>query len=321
MHQLARSVFAVGATVLFAAAAASAQGAFQFKKIHVNNAAETNAYGINNDVTIVGSSATSAEDAKDVEWGFVRSKGGGTERPIRPSHAADSDLNGINQEGDMVGTYALKDSFGVRIGDVCFLRDDGHYQTFIVTLPNAMGALTFPDCNGINKHGDTVGSIYDAGFNNNHGWIRSRAGVVTQLDYPGAINTEATGIDDAGDVVGFYEDASFNDHGFMYSNGIYTTIDYPGGVGTNLFGINNKHEIVGSYTTSCAVAGTAKALCAGFTDHGFLRKSDGTTFLTIDVTLPNMETNSARGINDCGWIVGIYTDANGHNQGFLTREP
>lgn len=307
MYKLTRGIFLAGATVLFSATAALAQGTFQFKTIHVNNAAETNVYGINDGRTIVGSSATATEDANGVEWGFARSKWGGTTRPIRPHHAADSDLNGINEENDMVGTFALKDSFGVRVGDLCFLRDDGHYQTFTVTLPNASGILSFPDCNGINEHGDTVGAVDDSGFNGNHGWVRSRAGVFTQLDVPGATNTEATGIDDAGDVVGFFSDIN-GDHGFIWTNGTFTTVDFPGGTDTNIFGINNYQEIVGSYVI-------------GSTDHGFVRKADGTTYLSIDVTLPNLETNSARGINDYGWIVGNYTDLNGHNQGFLTREP
>jgi probable HAF family extracellular repeat protein len=307
MNQLARGMFVVGATVLLSATAAVAQGSFQFKTIHVKNAAETNVYGINEDRTIVGTSATAAEDANGVEWGFIRSKWGDTKKPIRPSHAADSDLNGINDEDDMIGTFALKDSFGVRVGDLCFLRDDGHYQTFTVTLPNASGVLSFPDCNGINKHGDTVGAVDDSGFTGSHGWMRTRDGIFTQLDVPGATSTEAQGIDDCGNVVGFFDDTN-GTHGFMWSNGTFTPIDYPGGMDTNIFGINNKQEIVGSYTV-------------GSIDHGFLRKADGTTFVSIDVTMPNQETNSARGINDHGWIVGNYTDTAGHNQGFLTREP
>lgn len=71
-------------------------------------------------------------------------------------------------------------------------------------------------------------------------------GTYTQIDYPGALDTEGLAIDTAGDATGLYVDSSDNYHGFLLSNGSYTTIDYPGALVTYLTGINDEGQIVGA---------------------------------------------------------------------------
>jgi probable HAF family extracellular repeat protein len=69
-------------------------------------------------------------------------------------------------------------------------------------------------------------------------------GTYTQIDFPSALMSEATGINRAGLIVGIYAD-DIGGHGFLLHNGIYTTIDYPGAQYSYAQGINDKGQIVG----------------------------------------------------------------------------
>jgi probable HAF family extracellular repeat protein len=111
-------------------------------------------------------------------------------------------------------------------------------------------------------------------------------GTYTQIDYPGAIATEALSVDTAGDITGLYIDASDNWHGFLLSNGTYTTIDYPGAQYTYPFGINDKGQIVGS----------------GDGDVGFLYDVQTRTFTTLSE--PRATQTQAYSINNAGIIGG-----------------
>jgi hypothetical protein len=79
-------------------------------------------------------------------------------------------------------------------------------------------------------------------------------GTYTQIDYPGAAQTQCLGVNTAGDISGTYYDTSGAPHGFLLSRGIYTTIDYPGAKGTIVFGLNDHNQIVGQ-TNSAPVVG------------------------------------------------------------------
>jgi probable HAF family extracellular repeat protein len=301
MNRLVKLVLPAVILILVSPGHASAQTpTYKFKAINVANSVDTNAYGINDDGAIVGTFATLADNNAGVEHGWVRSESGRIRKPLDAPNSFDTDANGINDEGTIVGTFAPSDGLGGSLNDRCFIREEGEYTLFDVPLGNG----DFPDCNGINNHGDTVGSV-STGVGGNHGWLRTRNGAFTQLDVLGATNTEATGINDKGHVVGFYQTSGSGDHGFIWINGTFTTFDILGASSTTPFGINNHDEIVGSYTDSVS-------------DHGFLRTRNG-TFHTVDVTLPNEETNAVRGINNDGLMVGVYTDNNGQNQGFTAR--
>jgi hypothetical protein len=69
-------------------------------------------------------------------------------------------------------------------------------------------------------------------------------GTYTQIDFPSALMSEATGINRAGPIVGIYAD-DIGGHGYLLHNGIYTTIDYPGAQYSYAQGINDKGQIVG----------------------------------------------------------------------------
>jgi probable HAF family extracellular repeat protein len=114
-------------------------------------------------------------------------------------------------------------------------------------------------------------------------------GTYTQIDFPGAITTEALGIDTAGDIVGGYVDSSDNSHGFLLSGGVYTTIDDPDVANGFALGINDVGQIVGN--------------------NGFLSYLyDLQTQTFTPINFPNAKANtSASAINNAGTIVGSLT--------------
>jgi uncharacterized membrane protein len=116
--------------------------------------------------------------------------------------------------------------------------------------------------------------------------------VFTTIDFPGSMQTIASGINDAGQIVGYYN----NGHGFLLSNGVYTTLDAPGSVVTQAMGINNAGQIVGNYGDA---TGT----------HGFVLS--GGSYSALDVprsfggSFPQIST-LATGINDSAQVVGTF---------------
>src|SRR5271169_2860925 len=86
----------------------------------------------------------------------------------------------------------------------------------------------------------------------------------TPIDFPGALQTEATGINNSGQVAGWYQDGSEKTHGFLDVNGTFTPIDVPGAILTEAFGINNQGDIVGGYQTEVSLPGVTE-----FVFHGF----------------------------------------------------
>src|SRR5205807_5086108 len=104
-------------------------------------------------------------------------------------------LDGINDSGDVVGTFS--DSF---------VPPRGFHQAFVksgdsVTIFSVAGLDTL--AGGINALGEIVGSYTD-GSGARHGYLRAVDGALTMFDYPGASSTTASGINDAGVIVGTY---------------------------------------------------------------------------------------------------------------------
>jgi uncharacterized membrane protein len=110
-------------------------------------------------------------------------------------------------------------------------------------------------------------------------------GTYTQIDFPGASQTECFGVDSAGDIVGEYYDAA-GLHGFLLSAGTYTTIDY-NGYDTALNGINDTGQVVGE-----SIA-------------GFVYDLQTQIFTTISYPGSHQATDPVA-INNAGTIAGDY---------------
>ncbi len=116
--------------------------------------------------------------------------------------------------------------------------------------------------------------------------VAQSGGTYTQIDYPGAASTVATGINGVGDVVGYYSDASRILHGFLLAAGAFTTIDVPGTNKTIAYGINDTGQIVGY-----SVLG------------GFIYDRNLQTFTTFNVP-GGLITTTGAAIDNTGTIVG-----------------
>jgi probable HAF family extracellular repeat protein len=127
-------------------------------------------------------------------------------------------------------------------------------------------------------------------------------GTYTQIDFPGAVYTQAYGINGAGDVVGGYNDSSGNNHGFFLSGGVYTTIDDPDVPQNFAYGINDVGQIVGSNGLS-----------------SFIYDLQTQTFTTV--SFPSSHSSTvAFAINNAGVVVGYLLINSNNTVGFEYKD-
>jgi probable HAF family extracellular repeat protein len=163
-------------------------------RIDVPGARLTAPHGINDRGHVVGQ----YNFVEGADHGFLWKRGRITTFDV-PGASATVPL-GINNRGDVVGSYA--DSGGTLHG---FLLRDGAYTTF--DAPG--GRLTFPF--DINDRGQIVVSSVtptaDDSLAGARGYVLRDGvdGPFTEIAFPGAPRTLATGIDDRGRIVGLYE--------------------------------------------------------------------------------------------------------------------
>jgi len=210
---------------------------------------------------------------------------------------------GINNHGDIVGAYRTvppRHAFEVENGQ------------YIPLAPNTILGADLSEAFKINNRGDVVGAyVDDAGFS--HGYLLSKSGNLTTIDFPTAADTYARGINDSGTVVGQWDllDASGDVlivHGFLWENGNFTQFDFPGAGDTYLFGINARGDLVGGWDPAITSP----------LEHGFVcSKQDCSSF---DVPIPGSAATQAADINARGQIAGAYLDASGAVHGFLKTE-
>ncbi|MFZ0814714.1 MAG: glycoside hydrolase domain-containing protein [Candidatus Sulfotelmatobacter sp.] len=105
--------------------------------------------------------------------------------------------------------------------------------------------------NGSNQTGEIVGEYLECG-GDAHAFLLDSNLQYSNVDYPGAMVSQAFGINNLGQIVGTWEDTNYCDHGYLLSGGTYTSIDNPNTTcangGTALYGINDAGQMVGSYS-------------------------------------------------------------------------
>ena len=212
--------------------------------------------------------------------------------PIDIPGATSTQANGINDRGQIVGTFV--DAGNQQHG---FLQDKRRFTT--IDAPNLIGEgfsrTVGTTADGINSRGDIVGNFstfadrgeFEYGFLERKGAFSITAGGPLGIANPRDINNR-------GQIVGNFFGAGAG--GFLRdTNGKLTTINVPGAGATSVFGINNRGDIVGAYGAN-RFAGN---------DHAFLLDKKG-NLTTIDV--PGARFTQAFGINDAGVIVGGFTN-------------
>ena len=198
-----------------------------------------------------------------------------------------TDVNGINDSGQIVGSYVAG---GLTHG---FLLSGDEYIT--LDVPGATSTAAWD----INDAGEIAGS-YVAG-DTTHGFVLS-GGTYTTIHFPGSTRTMPRGISDSGAIVGEYI-ADGVLHGFLLDGGVFATVDVPGATFTSYASeVNNSGDIVGRFD----IPGT---------NSGFLLS--GGTFTTLVV--PGSTSSAALGINNSAQIVGGYTSG-GIRHGYLLTE-
>jgi hypothetical protein len=175
-----------------------------------NGVSGTEAYGVNNYGTIVGTYTNSSGNT----YGFKDVKGKYT--TISVAGASNTWVYGINDKGEMVGAY--ENSAGDTLG---FLDDNGKITTIGAKL--AGDGVTDVQATGINDKGEIVGyCVSDVG---DQGFV-DIAGKITMIDDPhGNGGSQLFGVNSAGEAVGSYTQFNSNslfpsliaNHGFTWS--------------------------------------------------------------------------------------------------------
>lgn len=187
-------------------------------------------------------------DQSDVEHGFLFYNGQYT--TVDYPGAAQTEIDGINPSGEMVGTICVDvDCNDARV----FVRSNtGQFTSFLPS--GATGIFSGPN----NPAGASVGAFFNA--TGEHGYLLYR-GVFTAIDFPGPgnHNTACGGINPQGDIVGWYRDGNNVRHAYLLHNAVFTSFDFPGATSTSAQGINAGGTMVGAYSD------------AGGHVHGFVR--------------------------------------------------
>jgi hypothetical protein len=149
-------------------------------------------------------------DANDVHHGFLRSWGGTLSTFDGPGSTHVGVVNGINLQGDTIGTYfhTVAGNFfgGIYSG---FVRgSDGVFSTFDATTSQY---LYETDPLGVNLEGDTTGLSITPTL----AFVRKRSGVLTIFDASGGIGvTTPVAINSPGTITGFFYVGDVA-HGFL----------------------------------------------------------------------------------------------------------
>ena len=225
--------------------------------------------------------------------------------PVQNAFDVNSDPSGINNAGEIVGTYNNPNT-GLTVG---YLYSAGMLTNLID--PSSGSDFPLTAAAAINDLGQIVGRYNDG--SGSHGFLDSD-GSYTSLDDPlGIGSTVATGINNLQQIVGNYSISSGSgrgSYGFLYSGGTYTTIDAPSDTGipalgiaatASIAGINDLSQIVGSYIDDNV-------------EQGFLYSGGSYTTLSD----PSGDNRTVvTGINDAGQVVGWYDGADGLVHGFI----
>jgi len=175
----------------------------------------------------------------NVSHGFLLTEG--KFRTMDFPGAVSTALRGINNLGDVSGTYSIVDLNADEFGFIIPRR--GPAISFKLPDPTATGIVV----GGINDLRQLVGYFTDA-TSTLVGFLRQPSGQFVSVIVPEAASTAVYGINDCGIVVGVWGDGS-TAHGFYGRPGNLHSFDLPGAAATFAHGINNEGRIVGRYAT------------------------------------------------------------------------
>ena len=215
--------------------------------------------GVNDNGVIVGDYF---DETFTLAYDFIRSRDGDITLlpPVEPGAFFVNEDLGINNEGTVVGTFALDPNWSSDWPAVVaqgFIFKDGKYTTW--TYPGATETVF----NGINDKGTIAGAWLDAA-ENWHAFLLNKDGSTTSIEPPASLSPAvpahsfAVALNDNDEVLALYHchdnatDATFQSS-FLLSHGVYTQIQfppnpqYPIDTITAALSINDEGVIAGAY--------------------------------------------------------------------------
>jgi hypothetical protein len=123
-----------------------------------------------------------------------------------------------------------------------------------------------------------------------------------------ALETDTYGVNNTGVIVGDYVDAKSVQHGMILAGTKLTTVNnssceaISGTGGISFYGVNSAGAAVGWCTSAKTIL-----------DTGFVYSKGKFT----PVNFPKSNGTQATGINDKGWVVGLYLDSGNLSHGFV----
>jgi hypothetical protein len=305
---------------------------FNFASIDVPNSTDTWAGGIGPAGQIVGG-YVGALDGR--QHGFLYQHGTfttidvpGTLAGLPADVTLETEVNGINPAGDMVGDYYATP--GAPDAPACvlaysppcrrgFLYKHGQFSSILVG--DHAGSIP----SSITPDGSIYGCLHDGNLTSSmFGFVRTHSGDFKTLQlgggelasatesHPRSMNNGAT--PDSGVIVGLYfPPGATTPHGFKIQNGVLSDYMFadPNTFATQIWGINPKGDFVGFYRNALGPAGI----------HGFLQPADATTPVVVNYRDPitglAAVQTQALAINPAGAIVGLYLDGELGTHGFL----
>ncbi len=185
----------------------------------------TQALGVNDSNTVVG-----FFDGNDVfTHGFLIKGGHFTQYDVDKG-VSSTYIYAINNAGNFAGFVGFN---GANQG---FVNIGGTVTEFSV---NGNPTTVF----GMDSSNDTVGSFVDPDLIHTHGFYRSAAGTITQIDFPDASITVCQAINDLGEIAGYYVDSLGAVHSFVTRNGRFRDVESL----PDIAGANNRGNFVGYY--------------------------------------------------------------------------
>jgi hypothetical protein len=199
-----------------------------------------------------------------------------------------------------------------------FLRAASGTFTLVEFPPAFLTSFFVPSIVGITPGGTIMGSYFDSNFVI-HGFLRTIDGNFTTFDAPNAAafffeGTTPTSINDSGIVTGFYFDTTQNSELRVFlraSDGTFSSFATPqlgtfGGVAS----INSSGAVAGNVQNTVCSDGSCTNV-----PISFLRAANGTVSSVNDPQA--VQGTQVIGINPAGEIIGVYSDVNNVQHGFL----
>jgi hypothetical protein len=254
---------------------------------------------------------------------------------------------GINNLGEIVGSYTISGNPGCGLGANCVIHGFKliNHKFIRVDVPGALQT----EIHGVNDAGDVVGAYFTSD-GRIHGFLLHHTGQLQRLNAPGSQFTVANGVNNSLTVVGN------GDTGFIWKNGTFTTFNITvpnNGESEDLLGISNNGFLAGTLFRQDFQNGFQKtgadldvfARINGFDTHivavnsrddllgaapsvensfvVFHQESTETNekseplLKTVPIHFPGSAGTTAWGINFNQSIVGSYTDSGNNAHGFL----